>query len=226
VILSERLFENELMDDPSAPEEEVQRALGELDVINATLGGSATTAKGLQKLSRSLPPGPLTLLDIGAGGSRWLTSVNHVGSRLLVSTLDSSETICRLRRAKDPLEPVFCGDARTFPFEDSSFDIVHASLFLHHFSDNDVRMLLEKFLRVSRYGMIVNDLHRSGLAWMGISILTRLFSRSDLVRNDGPLSVRRGFTRSELVRLCAGLPASSVSIEWSWAFRWLIVISK
>jgi ubiquinone/menaquinone biosynthesis C-methylase UbiE len=214
------------MDDPSAPEEEVQRALGELDVINAYLGGIATTAKGLQKLSRRFPPGPLTLLDIGAGGSRWLTRMNNVGRRLLVSSLDSNETICRLRRAKDPLEPVFCGDARTFPFEDSSFDIVHASLFLHHFSDDDVRMLLLKFLRVSKYGVIINDLQRSGLAWAGIWILTRLFSRSALVRNDGPLSVRRGFTRSELVRLCAGLSASPVSITWSWAFRWLIVISK
>lgn len=223
-MLANRIFKNELMDDPFVPEEEVHRALSELDIINTYLGGLSTTGKGLRKLVGKIHSEPVTILDIGAGGSRQFGYLDGIAAK--VTSLDISQNICRYRRERNPSETILCGDARTFDFEESSFDIVHVSLFLHHFMEEDIRALLGKFLRIAKSGVIINDLQRSGFALAGISLLTKLFSQSDLVRHDGPLSVRRGFKKAELTQLCQTLPTSSWSIEWSWAFRWLVVIVK
>jgi ubiquinone/menaquinone biosynthesis C-methylase UbiE len=119
--------------------------------------------------------------------------------------------------------PVFASaDAFRLPFADRSFDLVHAALFLHHFREPDIGRLLGEMLRVARLGVLINDLHRNLLALYGIRALTALFSRSRYIRNDAPLSVRRGFRRAELMELWqrAGLP--SPSIRWRWAFRWML----
>jgi hypothetical protein len=65
---------------------------------------------------------------------------------------------------------------------------------------------------------------------LNVSMLTALFSRSRLVRHDAPLSVRRGFTRSELEGLAASAskdcPDTGVQISGEWAFRWLLTAKK
>jgi hypothetical protein len=75
--------------------------------------------------------------------------------------------------------------------------------FLHHFTEEEIVFLIKKFLRIGRKGIIINDLQRSYLAFIGIKILTILFSKSELVKNDAPLSVKRGFKKNDLVRLFA-----------------------
>jgi hypothetical protein len=46
------------------------------------------------------------------------------------------------------------------------------------------------------------------------------------VKNDGPLSVRRGFTRDDLSAIChdAGVPAPSLA--WRPMFRWRMMIRR
>jgi hypothetical protein len=77
-----------------------------------------------------------------------------------------------------------------------------------------------------RMGFFVNDLHRNFLAYHSIKWLTKLFSNSYLVKNDAPLSVQRGFKRKEWETIMqrAGIPFCSV--EWKWAFRWLITATS
>jgi ubiquinone/menaquinone biosynthesis C-methylase UbiE len=225
-MLGPRIDERERMDDPSVDEGRIRQALRELDVINAYLGGRSTTAKGLGMLAGTCRSDPVTILDVGAGGSSGLATMFKNGRSAKVTSLDVSESVCRYRRENNPLERVLCGDVRSFALRESSFDVVHASLFLHHFADGEIPALLAGFLRIARCGVVINDLQRSGLALAGISALTRLFSRSDLVLHDAPLSVRRGFTRAELAHFCSNLPASSWNLQWSWAFRWLLVIVK
>jgi D-alanyl-D-alanine dipeptidase len=44
-----------------------------------------------------------------------------------------------------------------------------------------------------------------------------------LVKNDAPLSVKRGFRKSELVSLLEKAGFKNYSVKWSWAFRYRIV---
>lgn len=75
-------------------------------------------------------------------------------------------------------------------------------------------------------GIVINDLHRHPFAYHSIKILTRLFSKSSMVKYDAPLSVQRAFTKKELVRLMENAGIEHYKIKWKWAFRWQIVIMK
>jgi hypothetical protein len=74
----------------------------------------------------------------------------------------------------------------------------------------------------SRIGFFINDLHRHSLAYHSIRLLTRLFSKSYLVKNDAPISVTRGFKKNELENFLINAGIADYTIQWKWAFRWLV----
>ena len=80
--------------------------------------------------------------------------------------------------------------------------------------------------RNSLKGFFINDLQRHPFAYHSIKMLTKLFSRSYLVKNDGPVSVLRGFRRREWVQLLHEAGITNYSIRWRWAFRYLIVVKN
>jgi hypothetical protein len=75
----------------------------------------------------------------------------------------------------------------------------------------------------ARLGFFINDLHRHKVAYYSIKVLTAIFSNSYLVKHDAPLSVARGFTKDEWLQFFNIAGIGNFSIEWKWAFRWLIV---
>jgi hypothetical protein len=91
---------------------------------------------------------------------------------------------------------------------------------------DELKRILNNLLPVVKKGIIINDLRRNIFALIGIKILTLVFSKSELVRNDAPLSVRKGFTKKELKNILADLAAAGCLIKKKWAFRWLIVVFK
>jgi hypothetical protein len=101
--------------------------------------------------------------------------------------------------------------------------VIFSSLFCHHFSN---QQLLEQFKWMqanSSVGFFINDLQRHTLAYYSIKWLTAVFSSSYLVKHDAPLSVARGFTYSELKHLLDKAGVTKASIQWKWAFRYLVV---
>ena len=117
-------------------------------------------------------------------------------------------------------------NAFELPFKNNSCDIIHSALFLHHFTEEQIKILLKEFLRIARIGIIINDLQRSYLALLGIKILTVLFSKSEMVKNDAPLSVKRGFSKQEILNLLDDVGIKNFVIKKKWAFRWMVVIKK
>jgi hypothetical protein len=75
----------------------------------------------------------------------------------------------------------------------------------------------------ARLGFFINDLQRHWLAYYLIQILTQIFSKSYLVKNDAPLSVARGFRKWEWQSLFSKAALLNCRISWKWAFRYLIV---
>ena len=205
------------MDDMSVDGEFLDRALRELTKINLWLGGHATSLKGIRTFTKHIPPLKiLTILDVGAGGA----------ANVKITSFDLNQSACDYAARVHPSLQVVQGSVLAIPFPHQSFDIVHASLFLHHFTESELHEILRSLISVARYGIVINDLRRSVFAYIGITLVTRLFSRSAMVKHDGPLSVRRGFTKKELQRLCAALSSASFTIQRRWAFRWLVCIKK
>ena len=215
----------EMMDEPSVPDAQVDRALKELSVINRWLGGHRASRLGVARLIGSLPSDqPVSVLDVGAGGSDLPGALAPLGRRFDVTSLDLNFHACLKAGEQYPPVAAVNGSAFSLPFRDRSFDIVHVSLFLHHCTDAEARTLLVNLSRVARRGIVINDLHRHAFAYAGITMLTGILSRSALVRYDAPVSVRRGFLRSEIDALLPPGLESTASISWHWAFRWCVSI--
>ena len=107
--------------------------------------------------------------------------------------------------------------------------------------DNEIENLLLYVSTHTHKGFVINDLHRNFLAYHSIKILTNIFSKSYLVKNDAKLSVLRGFDKAFWEKIVGKLEENSkqdnkqnssetlhqnkikYSVSWCWAFRWLIV---
>jgi ubiquinone/menaquinone biosynthesis C-methylase UbiE len=210
------------MDDFSIQDDRIDIALKELRIINRFLGGITTTRTALKKFICSKDD-EISILDIGSASSDNLLAAKKYYPRLNIISFDKN--IRSLKFFPDSTLKLNA-DAFKIPIKDNSCDIVHASLFLHHFTEKEIVSLLKEFFRINKKGIIINDLQRSYFALGGIKLLTSLFSKSEFVSNDAPLSVKRGFKKNELLRIFIDSGLESFIIKRKWAFRWMAVIKK
>lgn len=223
-----RSYEFELLDRPGIPFEDIQRNMQELNVINTWLGGHAITLAGLQQLAPASKP--LTICEIGCGGGDNLAAIwqwcrkNKIAASLI--GVDINPFCITLAEKRLPAETqLITADYKEAVFEEQP-DIIFSSLFCHHFTDREMVKQLQWMHTHARTGFFINDLHRHSAAYYSIKVLTKLFSKSYLVKHDAPLSVARGFTRKEWVQLFNLAGIGNFSIEWKWAFRWLVMVKK
>jgi len=211
---STRAHATELMDDLSRPVAEFDQAYRELATINRKLGG-------IRAIERFLPVrSGLQVLDVAAGGCDIGDAlVENRGCRVV--SLDLNPMGLRLSRKTSPL----VGDGTSLPFRDASFDAAICSLSFHHMTDSECEQVLREMWRVSRGCVLVNDLHRHPVAYASIWILARVFSKSVMVKHDGPVSVRRAFRPSELQDIArkAGVRAE---VHRSFPFRLVLVAER
>jgi len=117
-------------------------------------------------------------------------------------------------------------DYKLASFQNKKPTVIFSSLFCHHMDDEQFIEMLRWCKQNSATGFFINDLHRHFLAYYSIKLLTVLFSKSYLVKNDAPLSVRRGFRREELINLLDKAGIKNYTISWKWAFRWLVLVKN
>jgi ubiquinone/menaquinone biosynthesis C-methylase UbiE len=119
------------------------------------------------------------------------------------------------------------GDGLRLPFCDDAFDIAHTSHTLHHFSDGDAADIIREMSRVSRVGFVANDLVRSSIARMLITVITRMSTRNRLTLNDAPMSVARAFTPRDLSDIArrAGIADYTVHTHPFWRMA-LVGVSR
>jgi len=224
---------DEWMDDPSITDERLTRALTDLRRTNRLLGAYAATDAVLDPLLRRRDD--VRILDLGCGGGDYLAHFVRRGARLgcrvQVVGLDTNPvTIGHARAHLDAeLSPALrsraraeIGDALSTGYAADAFDVTHAALFLHHLHGPAPPQLLREMNRVSRVGLIVNDLHRHPLAYAGIWLLSRGLRMAPMVQHDGPISVLRGFQRHELEKLTEEAGLTAPILRWHWAFRWTL----
>jgi len=205
MLTPKRIYEEELLDSGEGTDDDVAENLSDLRRINKVLGGTRVVLEAVAKAARRDRVGELSLLDVGTGSAdipsavgRWCRSQ---GIRASIAAVDISERNLRVARSRLGIDPeigLLRADALNLPFVSRSFDYVTASLFLHHFRDEDVARLLHDFARIARRAVIVNDLVRNLVPYYFIRMTGPVFATSYLTRNDGPVSVLRGFTADEL----------------------------
>ncbi len=201
------------MDLPDQAPALVAECLDDLRRLNLWSGGVSLTIRALGRLTRDLAAGAdLEIVDVATGGGDFPRAMaawaRRRGLRARILATDLSPQILRLAaRGASPGIEFAVADARRLPFPDGSFDVATCSLFIHHLAPDDAVLVLREMRRVSRRSLIVNDLVRSWVGYLGALVLPRAMSKNPLFRHDAPLSVRRAYTRGEMATLAdrAGL---------------------
>ena len=199
-----RSAELEMMDLPGQPPELLIDDLRNLRLINRYLGCYRNIERALARLIDPKTTRRFSLLDVGTGSAdipaliaRWAQR-RQVAAR--ISALDR-ETVTVEQAAVQTRGyreiSLLRGDAMNLPFRAASFDYVLASQLLHHFSDEQIIAAIRAWARLARRAVIVNDLVRHPLAYHGIRLLAKSFTRNEMTRMDGPRSVARACTVDE-----------------------------
>ena len=225
-----RTDKEELMDDFSIGGDLLRDTLDKLENINRWLGGNLMTVKALKKVLKNHPKEQeLTIADIGCGHGDILRDVAKFGRKngykMKLIGMDANPTAIAYANelSTEFSELSFkTEDIFSEAFKNRKFDVVLATLFLHHFKEAQLVSFLGNILKQTKIGIVVNDLHRHKLAYY-LFMLLSVFIKNNMIIEDGLTSVLRGFKRNELMHISNKLKVKS-QISWKWAFRfqWIL----
>jgi len=192
--LGGRVLKSEILD--TLPAEQARASLADLTRINRRWGGYGTLRQLLARVARR--DETFSLLDVGAASGDMGGKIREWYPRARVTSLD--RIVSHLDGAA---EPRVAGDAFALPFRDRSFDFVFSSLFLHHFTDEEIVRLLREFARVARREVLAIDLLRHPVAYYFLPATRWIFGWNWVTVNDGPISVEAAFHPRELEELAS-----------------------
>lgn len=229
-----RSEQTEIMDDFLLEGEELIKALDKIAYINRFLGGNKLTLDGVkQLLKKSDISKPIIIADIGCGNGEMLRMLADYGSKnniiFKMIGIDANEfTINYARKLSDnyPNIEYYCIDVFDDYFGSLKYDIVLCTLTLHHFSDEKTINLITTFNNNATKGIVINDLQRSKLAYRLFHKICIVFSLNKMSREDGLISILRGFKKNELEDFSKKLNLKNYTIQWKWAFRYQWIINK
>ena len=227
-----RTDKEELMDDFSIGGDLLRDTLDKLENINRWLGGNLMTVKSLKKVLKNHPKEQeLVIADIGCGHGDILRDVAKFGRKngykMKLIGIDANPTAIAYANelsAEFPEISFKTEDIFSDKFKNREFDVVLATLFLHHFKEPQLVSFLKNTLKQTKIAVIVNDLHRHKLAYY-LFMLLSAFIKNKMIIEDGLTSVLRGFKRNDLERISKKLKVKA-QISWKWAFRFQWILKE
>lgn len=215
-----RSLKLERLDTGDYTAEEYERFLTEIAFINRRIGDERAVRETLLREIEKANLQNFSVLDVGAGSGELLRVVaefarkQHRKTKLCGLELNARSARAIRENSTDFAEiEAVRADAFSLPFADASLDYAMCSLFTHHFTDENVVKILSEMRRVASRKIFVIDLERSVAAYGLFKIFCRINRLSRLVREDGSLSVRRGFKASELETLGRAASLKNFSVR-------------
>lgn len=229
-----RTEEIEIMDDFSLQSEELIGALDQIASINQLLGGNKLTLHGIKELLKKTDTTQtITIADIGCGNGDMLRMLAKYGKKRnlkfkLIGIDANAFTIDYAKKlSKDfPNIAYSCMDIFSKDFNQLKYDIVLCTLTLHHFTTSQIAEVMDTLNQNASIGIVVNDLHRSKIAYRLFELISVVFNLNTMSRNDGLISILKGFKKNELEHFSKKLNLKNYSINWKWAFRYQWIITK
>ncbi|WP_190808779.1 methyltransferase domain-containing protein [Flagellimonas sp. S3867] len=217
----------ELMDDPNMGFEELKDAYTDINRCNKWLGGDDITINAVWNLIKGDKNKSYTILDMGCGDGTMLLKLSKFLNKYNVSHrmigVDLRDDVLQIAQEKTVGYPNIEFRKMDILKADSSFecDILINTLTMHHFDEERIDAFLMQFVKLAKSGVVINDLHRSGLAYYLFKVFSHLFLRTEVARYDGLVSILKGFKKRELVALSKKIPDVMHEIRWKWAFRYV-----
>jgi 2-polyprenyl-3-methyl-5-hydroxy-6-metoxy-1,4-benzoquinol methylase len=229
-----RTQETEIMDDFSLEGEELRAALDQIANINRLLGGNKLILGGIRKLLKNSDTSKtITIADIGCGNGDMLRMLAKFGLKnnlnfKLIGIDANDYTINYAKKLSSEYQNIEykCVDIFSEDFKTIQYDIVLCTLTLHHFTNTEILNIISIFNKNAKIGIIINDLHRSKLAYCLFQLICVIFNLNKMSREDGLVSILRGFRKNELIEFSKKLNLKNYTISWKWAFRYQWIITK
>jgi 2-polyprenyl-3-methyl-5-hydroxy-6-metoxy-1,4-benzoquinol methylase len=228
-----RTNQPEIMDDFDMEGDLLKDALDKIAKINRFLGGNKLTLEGVKSILKQHPGRQqVTIVDVGCGNGDMLRIVsdyledNDIDCKLI--GIDANKFAVNYARKLSIHYPNItyrCKDIFDKSFENLEYDIVLCTLTLHHFKNEEITKLLKVFKANAKMGIVINDLQRSSISYRLFQALCFVFRLNDMSREDGLVSILRGFKKQELEKFSKKLHFKKYSIEWKWAFRYQWIIN-
>jgi len=222
-MLRERSRDAEWMDDPEA--EGFDAALDGLARINRMSLAAPPVLRFLERVAER-HPGPLSILDVGAGGGDMLAEIARWAARRGVEVhltgLDLSPRAAEYAASRGV--PAHWITADLFDVR-GSYDVVLCSLFAHHLDDAALVRFLSWLEARARLGWLISDLHRHWVSWAFVWGAVRVLRMPPIVVHDSAVSIARGFTRADWRRLL-GEAEVQAEIRWAFPFRWQVGVVR
>jgi len=219
VFTPKRIDSPELLDEPNAPREDMERSLRDLRRFNRFYGGAGVYRRLLRKMARH---NPLSILDVATGTADLLELVPptslRVGADFKIDHLLYLREGSAVRRV--------AANALHLPFINNAFEIVTSTHFFHHLTPDQNAAMLQEALRVARRGVIVNDTRRHYIPFLVTKVIGFLRFVGRITRNDAPASVLRGYTPEEVRAIAANVPARNFEVVHTWPYRFGLLLWK
>jgi SAM-dependent methyltransferase len=218
--LSRRATDTEQLDE-GVPDEEALRSLADLRFVNRWLSNRGRLASVVRPyLEASERP---RILDVGCGSADMPAYLLREAPKPTVA-VGVDIKLLHLRAAPREVRCVRA-DVRALPFPPRAFDVVLASLFLHHFDAPEVAAVLRGLFALARRALVINDLRRARVPYVFGKAVFPLIFQSPVSVADGLVSIRRGFSAEELAAAFAQAQIP-VRIRRTFPYRFLAVAER
>ncbi len=224
----------EMMDNFEMEGEILRDALDKIASINQLLGGNKVTLNGVRYLLKDQPRKQVVrIADIGCGNGDMLRALAGYAEKhslnFVLTGIDANKfTInhARCLSAAFPNISYECTDIFNELNIPAQYDIILCTLTLHHFKDEEILLLLQRFEYAGRLGFVINDLQRSAVARALFRAICFIFRLNDMSREDGLTSILRGFKKADLLQYSKQLNIKNYIIRRKWAFRYQWIVKK
>lgn len=222
-----RSLKKEILDETVLPRDEHLMVVRRLAWFNVVFGNDWLVYYFVRKLVGSRISA--SILDVGTGIAdlpRYLVRrFRERGMVAQITGIDISAQVIDLTLVDVGQNRAITLDTTALVDTVGEYDIVIASQMLHHLTPAEAVEFFRTAYEKAAVGVVVSDLIRSRFNYWLVKLMMYVTFTDKYNRHDGPLSVLRAYTSSEIREMLGQAGISNFKI-YNFLFRKIIIISK
>lgn len=196
-------FKEEKMDDPNCDKVMLDNTYRQFVTVNRILSGWRRIYLRYFKPRMSVGQ-HYSVLDIGAGAGdiplALIAWAKADGFQLSITAIDPDPRAFDYMQSLELPASISSKCCSTFDLIETGkrFDFVISNSVLHHIPEAELCDFLESSQKLADALVLHNDIVRDDLAYVLFTVISKLIFHNSFVSEDGSLSIRRSFIKSEL----------------------------